>query len=342
MAPRVAQAQERPGQQRRHRMSRINRAIELLAAGQPVYCDTVKEPSYEVGRAQAGTWADYLTIDLEHHPFAPAALHAFMRGLVDGGPTRSGHRTPAVIVTLPMDGTDEQAVRTNAWMIKQALAAGAHGLLLCHAETAAAVRAFVEASRYPFHPAGEGLSVGRRGSGGQDLAAEIWGLSPVDYLERADVWPWNPGASCCSASRSRTAARSRTPRRARRSRASPSPNGGRATWAWPSATRTPTIRPTRPRWPRPAPGQSRLRPRRPRLPGDGPPRRRGRAARRRRQDRRSNPGSGGNRPPPHRAGDAVVNGAIGQTEVAASSKRWSAVSSSSPSIRRRARRNVAR
>lgn len=174
-------------------MSRINRAIELLAAGQPVYCDTVKEPSYEVGRAQAGTWADYLTIDLEHHPFAPAALHAFMRGLVDGGPTRSGHRTPAVIVTLPMDGTDEQAVRTNAWMIKQALAAGAHGLLLCHAETAAAVRAFVEASRYPFHPAGEGLSVGRRGSGGQDLAAEIWGLSPVDYLERADVWPWNPG-----------------------------------------------------------------------------------------------------------------------------------------------------
>ena len=173
-------------------MSRINRAIELLAAGQPVYCTSVEELSYERGVEEAGTWADYLTVDLEHHPFAPAALLAFMRGLVDGGPTRSGHRTPAVIVTLPMDGTDEHAVRANAWMIKQTLAAGVHGLLLCHAETPGAARTFVEAARYPFHAAVEGLGVGRRGSGGQDLAAAIWGLSPLEYLERADVWPLNP------------------------------------------------------------------------------------------------------------------------------------------------------
>lgn len=173
-------------------MSRINRVIELLAAGQPVYCTTIHEVSYEAGIEAAGTWADYLTVDLEHHPFAPAALLAFMRGLVDGGPTRSGHRTPAVIVTLPMDGIDEPAVRANAWMIKQTLAAGVHGLLLCHAETPGAAKAFVEAARYPFHPAADGLDVGRRGSGGQDLAAAIWGLSPVDYLERADVWPLNP------------------------------------------------------------------------------------------------------------------------------------------------------
>jgi 4-hydroxy-2-oxoheptanedioate aldolase len=173
-------------------MPRINPAIELLASGQPVYCTVAPELSYERGIEEAKTWADYLTVELEHHPFAPAALLAFMRGLVDGGPTRSGHRTPAVIVTLPMDGTDEQAVRANAWMIKQTLAAGVHGLLLCHAETPGAARAFVEAARYPFHTAGDGLGVGRRGSGGQDLAAEIWGLSPLDYLDRADVWPLNP------------------------------------------------------------------------------------------------------------------------------------------------------
>jgi len=131
-------------------------------------------------------------VDLEHHPFVPAALLAFMRGLVDGGPTRSGHRTPAVIVTLPLDGTDEPTVRANAWMIKQTLAAGVHGLLLCHAETPAAARAFVEAARYPFAKAAEGLGVGRRGSGGQEPAAAIWDLSPGEYLERADVWPLNP------------------------------------------------------------------------------------------------------------------------------------------------------
>ena len=173
-------------------MTRINRAVELLAAGQPVYCASVEELSYERGVEEAKTWADYLTVDLEHHPFAPATLLAFMRGLVDGGPTRSGHRTPAVTVTLPMDGTDEHTVRACAWMIRQTLATGVHGLLLCHAETPGAARAFVEAARYPFHAAITGLGVGRRGSGGQDLAAAIWGVSPVEYLEHADVWPLNP------------------------------------------------------------------------------------------------------------------------------------------------------
>jgi 4-hydroxy-2-oxoheptanedioate aldolase len=173
---------------------RVNRAIELLAAGQPVYYAGVHELGYQRGLEAARTWADYLSLDLEHRPFAPAALHEFMRGLIDGGPTRSGHRTPAVIVTLPTDGADEQVVRTNSWMIKQALAAGVHGLLLCHAETPAAVRAFVECTRYPFQTAGVGgeLGQGRRGSGGQAPAAAIWGMAEADYLECADVWPLNP------------------------------------------------------------------------------------------------------------------------------------------------------
>lgn len=92
-------------------MPRVNRAIELLEAGQPVYYDTVTKLSYEHGVEQAGTWADYLNIELEHHPFAPEALHAFMAGLIAGGPTRSGHRTPSAIVTLPIDAADEQSVR---------------------------------------------------------------------------------------------------------------------------------------------------------------------------------------------------------------------------------------
>ncbi len=114
---------------------RINKAIELLEQGQPIYYTGVAELSYEGGRAAAQTWADYLNVDMEHGPFDIGALDAFMHGLVDGGPVKSGHRTPAVIVTLPMEGTDEQAVRTNGWMIKQVLARGVHGLLLCHAES---------------------------------------------------------------------------------------------------------------------------------------------------------------------------------------------------------------
>ncbi len=176
-------------------MSRINRAIELLQAGQPVYYTGVHGGlTYENGKAHAQTWADYLMVELEHGPWDMAGLAAFMQGLVDGGPTRSGHRTPAVICTLPTDGSDEQVMRANAWMVKQVLARGVHGILLCHAESPAAVKVFVEAARYPFHSigVGSGLDQGRRGAGGQSMAAPIWGLTPQEYVQKADVWPLNP------------------------------------------------------------------------------------------------------------------------------------------------------
>jgi 4-hydroxy-2-oxoheptanedioate aldolase len=176
---------------------RVNKAIELLAQRQPVYfdfVDCVTAGSYDGGRAQARTWADYIAYDTEHSAFDAPQLWEFMRGLADGGPTRSGHRTPAVVVTLPIEGSSAAVVRANAWMIKQALAAGVHGLLLCHAESAEAVRAFVETARYPFHPvpAGSLLGPGRRGHGGQERAAQVWALPVAEYLDLADPWPLNP------------------------------------------------------------------------------------------------------------------------------------------------------
>lgn len=170
---------------------RINKCVELLASGQPIYYETVEDRGYDGGRAAANTWADYVNYDMEHGPFDVSQLLAFMRGLVDGGSTRSGHRTPAVVVTLPTDGSDEQTFRANAWMVRQVLATGIHGILLCHAESPAAVKAFVESTRYPFAER-RGLDVGRRGSGGQAQAAAIWGVSPQAYLQAADPWPLNP------------------------------------------------------------------------------------------------------------------------------------------------------
>lgn len=174
-------------------MARINRAIELLEQEKPIFFTGVTELGFESGRRHADTWMDYICIDLEHLPFDMTALSAFMDGLVAAGPAPSGHLTPSVIVTLPFDGTDERSVRTNSWMIKQALATGVHGLMLCHVESPGAVRAFVESTRYACQARGnKGLGVGRRGSGGQERAAKIWGLPISDYLDRADVWPFNP------------------------------------------------------------------------------------------------------------------------------------------------------
>src|SRR5258708_17797390 len=89
-----------------------------------------------------------------HGAFDMTGLAAYLAGLVAGGPTRSGHRTPAVIVEAPVNGTDAANVRTSAWQFRQILGRGAHGILLCQAESAAATRAFVEACRYPHHQQG--------------------------------------------------------------------------------------------------------------------------------------------------------------------------------------------
>jgi 2-keto-3-deoxy-L-rhamnonate aldolase RhmA len=196
--------------------SRINRAIELLAQDQAIYylgAHTGHQLARAQGREDAATWADYINVGMEHGAFDMAGLAEYLRGMVEAGPTRSGHRTPAVIVEAPVNGTDEANVRFNAWQFRQILGRGAHGVLLCQAESAAAVRAFVESCRYPHHPEGVDpalptplarlkgatgaarpplLGIGTRGRGSEATAAAIWGISEAEYRERAEPWPLNP------------------------------------------------------------------------------------------------------------------------------------------------------
>ena len=197
--------------------NRINRAIELLRQDQAIYYDGAHSGhvlTYQQGRADSETWADYINVGMEHGAFDMTGLAEYMRGLVDGGPTRSGHRCPAVIVEASVNGTDEANVRFNAWQFRQILGRGVHGILLCQAETADAARAFVEACRYPHQLAGVdaalpspharlqgavrptaaagSLGIGTRGRGSETTAAPVWGLSVEAYLDRCDPWPLNP------------------------------------------------------------------------------------------------------------------------------------------------------
>jgi 4-hydroxy-2-oxoheptanedioate aldolase len=138
----------------------------------------------------ANTKADYITYEMEHGALDFHELREFMRGLKEVG-TRTGHPTVPVVVTLPIQGTAD-VVRANAWMIQQALAAGVHGILLCNAESPEAAKIMVEASRYPFAPVVPGVNQGFRGNGSQSFASKIWGLTPAEYLQRAEPWPLNP------------------------------------------------------------------------------------------------------------------------------------------------------
>ncbi len=197
--------------------SRINRAIELLQQDQAIYYaghHTGHVLTYEQGKADAHIWSDYINIGMEHGAFDLGGLAEYLRGLVDGGPTASGHRTPAVIVEAPVNGTDADNVRFNAWQFRQLLGRGVHGIVLCQAESAAAVQAFVAACRYPHHLAGLDphmpspearmrgetrpdpepgrLSIGTRGRGSEATASKIWGVSEAEYMTRCDPYPLNP------------------------------------------------------------------------------------------------------------------------------------------------------
>jgi 4-hydroxy-2-oxoheptanedioate aldolase len=195
---------------------RINRAVELLAQDQAIYY-TGGHSGHVLTRAQgrkdAGTWADYINVGMEHGAFDMTGLGEYLAGLVEGSPTRSGHRTPAVVVEAPVNGTDAANVRFNAWQFRQILGRGVHGVLLCQAESAAAVRVFVESCRYPHHPAGvdpalpapiermhgavrvangSTLGIGTRGRGSEATAAPIWGISAEEYIRRCEPWPLDP------------------------------------------------------------------------------------------------------------------------------------------------------
>lgn len=171
---------------------RVNKSIELLERGQPIYYDA-STGGYEEGMRMAGTWGDYIIYNVEHVALDFAALREFMRGLVDAGPTPSGHRTPTVIASLPLLGLDEATVTAGGWMVQQALAQGVHGVHLARARDPEGVKRFVQAARYPIHKqATDTLGVGLRGWGSHTYAAWVWGLSVPEYLQKADVWPLNP------------------------------------------------------------------------------------------------------------------------------------------------------
>lgn len=181
-------------------VKRINRAIELLESDQPIYYTGLHSFSrnfltYEQGIKDSSIWADYINIGMEHGAFDMGGLEAYMDGLLDGGPTTSGHVTPAVIVELPVQGENSEVVKYNAWQVRQILARGVHGILLCEATTPEAVAAFVESCRYKLNDIGVGcgLQDGTRGVGSEFKAKLKWGLKDDnEYREKADPWPLNP------------------------------------------------------------------------------------------------------------------------------------------------------
>jgi 4-hydroxy-2-oxoheptanedioate aldolase len=177
---------------------RINKVVELWEDSQPIYyggsgLGAGVDP-YAQGVKMARTYMDAINVEMEHGALDFMQLREFMRGLVDGGPTRSGHRTPAVFVETCIIALDEAYMRANSWVLQQLLDCGIHGIHMCHARDAGAVQVATQmAMRYPFdRPGIPKLPMqGLRGSA-PSYAAGIWGVNTNKYCHVADLWPLNP------------------------------------------------------------------------------------------------------------------------------------------------------
>ena len=177
---------------------RFNKVIELWEDGQPAYYTTVRAmpgvDPYELGKAMCRTWADMINYDMEHELFDLRELREFMRGLGDGGGTRSGHRFPVVFVTPPVLGLNADYMLANSWVLGQILDAGVSGIQICHARDPKAVEVAAHmACRYPFNYPGVS-KLDRQGLRGAsaNFANRVWGMNNAQYVRIADLWPLNP------------------------------------------------------------------------------------------------------------------------------------------------------
>lgn len=151
---------------------RLNRMIEALESGEPAYAN------------DTWTW-----IEQEHAPFNVERLKTTL-DMTLAKRNAQGQVALAPFVRIPIEGDE---VKTNRWILKQVLEAGAMGLIVPRVDTAQQALDVVENMRYP-QAAGSKYLVpaGRRGC--CSFPAN-WGLKDGrEYWDggKGDLWPLNP------------------------------------------------------------------------------------------------------------------------------------------------------
>ena len=167
----------------------LNPVIEKLSQGKAFVGVNTGDLSLENARTLARAAIDYVYVDMEHTPLDIAGLHMFNIGMIDrAAAAKKGSVAPnvALFARFPPEADE------GAWVVKQALDIGLHGVIFNGVDTREQALAAVKSMRYPqlkgskyFEPAGiRGAAPG--------LATWIWGLSTEEYERHADVWPLNP------------------------------------------------------------------------------------------------------------------------------------------------------
>ena len=167
----------------------LNRTIESLEDGKAVIGLATADFSLTNARALAGSDLDFIFIDMEHSPFDPEALRTFLLGMTDKArmlEKGSAQMDVTPIVRIPMYGREKLQ-----YLVKQVLDVGAFGVMFPFIETREEAENAVASMRYP-QPRGDAAPEPRGLRGASPvLASWFWGAE--DYVQRADVWPLDPG-----------------------------------------------------------------------------------------------------------------------------------------------------
>ena len=167
---------------------RLNRTIELLAAGRAAFGILSHDRSLENARMLARAGLDFVIVDMEHGPLDIESLRLFLLGMTDKERILAKGNlqmdvTP--LVRLPANGRD-----AATFLAQQALDVGVMGIMFPYINTAAEAELAVRSMRYPQRrDAPDRAPVGLRGSG-PGIPDWFWGVR--NYQELADVWPLDP------------------------------------------------------------------------------------------------------------------------------------------------------
>jgi len=133
---------------------------------------------------------DYTFIDMEHQPFDITTLRDRVLNNLEPEKFRKGEPVHTIIVRIPAYGRE---LDKNHWQVKQVLDSGVHGIVFPTIESVEQAQEAIKAMRYPQKPGSKDYEPrGLRGTG-PAFAARVWGLSPLEYLEKADIWKLDPG-----------------------------------------------------------------------------------------------------------------------------------------------------
>ena len=168
----------------------LNPVIAKLAEGRTVYgLQAGIEMSIGSARAAARAPADYIYADMEHNPLDLPALYQFHLAMADRAMVlKKGTLQPNVALMARFPPEADQ----SAWVVKQALDMGLHGVFFNGVDTPEQALLAVSSMRYPArrdskYPQPRGV----RGAGSGN-ATWIWGVTTDEYERHADLWPLNP------------------------------------------------------------------------------------------------------------------------------------------------------